>query len=180
MNKRIFLTQERFNDLPDAEQWLAYSKLTRLIERLDMQINEISVAKAIKTKRLHNKGQQLFTLSDQYRSISDQLDLIQAEQNTRREGHASGGRASHRRTENDVINLIRFIWNTYQDGDRPSHAEMARLFWDAVLDLNISDVTIQKWNTACRKAWKFERQDFSRFEVIARFYRKFPRGTYSD
>ena len=128
MNQRLFLSQEGFNALSDPEQWLAYSKLTRLIERLDIQVSEISVAKAIKTKRLHSKGQQLSSLSEQYQSTSDRLDAIQAEHNTRREAYASGGRAAHQRTQNDIMNLIRFFWNKYQDGDRPSHASLGIYF----------------------------------------------------
>ena len=180
MNNRIFLTQDDFKDLSDTEQWLVYSKLTRLIEHLDVQISELSVAKAIKTKRLHSKGQQLSSLSDQYQSTSDRLDAIQAEQNTRREAYASGGRAAHQRTENDITNLIRFFWNKYQDGDRPSHAELKGLFWDAVPEAIIAEATIKKWNTAGRKAWKLERQDFERFERIMRFYHREPKGEYSD
>lgn len=180
MNKRIFLTQDGFKNLSDVHQWIAYIKLTRVVKQLDKQVIELSVAKAIKTKRLHNKGQQLSNLYEKHQSNADRLDSIETELNTRREGYASGGRSSHQNTAGDIINLIRFFWNTYQDGDRPSHSELVNLFWNAVPSSIVAEATIGKWNTAGRKAWKLERQNFVRFENIMRFYHRYPTGEFSD
>lgn len=177
--KRIFIKRHDFASMNDVEKWNAYSKLVQLVQSLDRQVSEISHAKVRKTKRLHNKVQQLSVLTRHHSAVAEQLGELQTTRDRIRNSQSEAGRQTHQDTAGDVHNLIRFIWNTFQDGDRPSHAELREWFWDKIPEAIIAEDTIKKWYTACRKSWKIERQDIDRFDQISRFYRDSPTGSFS-